>query len=404
MQAVKLRIKGEIWDSQLADGRLVLFGRGGDIRVLDWDGLINGLKVDGSLKSELLWTCCRNDMLYRTRANLGNPGSDVWQLLRDKFDSLSALTIDVSLENQDRHLLSRVDNRFPFPHRDSAINGSHLYVASQHGLHSADRASRGKRFLEMPVRLLDVGGFAVRPKHGSLAIAAGDEGLFEFDLEHERSGRRERLTKLSKHNCVDCGWTYWSIYGSSFKSPGYLTSSNKEFSRPARGAQQSRIPDRSSDLAEPHYFESQRERRKPLFLTEDVIFKARGYSWGTQNSICQVEGDTVRIMKYSPRAHNQSQMLKDLGTVQIAGWKGDILSGRVALFGIIIECEEALVIKLSSGDVVTLPGEIVRFRTFPESRRYENQMHVVYEDRLEIFAFTHDYFIDQQTKKLGYRV
>jgi hypothetical protein len=403
MQAVRIRIYGEFWDSQLAGGRLVLFGRAGDIRVLDWDRVVEDLPVEERLKSELIWTCCRNDALYKSRAGLGNPGSEVWGLLRDKFDGLSASTLDVSPTSQISHLLSQSDNRFPFPHRDSAMAGRRLYVLSQKGLHGSRSSSGGVGTFGPPVRLADVGGFAVRPKSESLAIAAGDDGLFEFDPNHERRRTRDGLSQLTDQNCIDCGWTYWTIYGSSFKTSGYLISSRRELSRnpkrilPSESAGQfSRKPELKAIYA--------RSRREPLFLREEAIFKERGYSWGTQDSICQVEGDTVRIVRYSPRARTQSRMLHDMGVIQIAGWKGDILSGRVALFGIIIECEEALVLKLSSGEVLTLPGEIVRFRTFPESRRYENQMHVVYEDRLEIFAFTHDYFVSQRDKKLGYRL
>ena len=35
------------------------------------------------------------------------------------------------------------------------------------------------------------------------------------------------------------------------------------------------------------------------------------------------------------------------------------------------------------------------------SKQYENQLHVVYEDRLEIFSFNHDYFINQKSKLSG---
>jgi Restriction endonuclease len=41
----------------------------------------------------------------------------------------------------------------------------------------------------------------------------------EFDLEYERSGRPESLTKLSDHNCVDCGCST----GSDYSLPRNLT-------------------------------------------------------------------------------------------------------------------------------------------------------------------------------------
>lgn len=32
---------------------------------------------------------------------------------------------------------------------------------------------------------------------------------------------------------------------------------------------------------------------------------------------------------------------------------------------------------------------------------FKNQLHVIYEDRLEILSFNHDYFVDQEAKLSG---
>jgi hypothetical protein len=389
VQAIRVRIPGEFWDSQIANGRLFLFGRSGDIRILDWDRLVDGLKVRPSLKAELNWALCRSDALYKAHANLGHPGAETWQLLRRKFDQLADLVFEISPELQDKYSVAHIDNMLPFPHRDSTIHSGQLYVVGQQGLHGVRTSgAHGHKSLGRPTRFWDGNAFALRRKADSLAIPAGDDGLFGLSVNYQllKLEGTARPFRITHENCVDCGWLYGNIYGSSFKSNGYLVYS-------ADG-------DRPS--LRQNFVRNQMLPHTAKLIPAKDIFQFGGYSWGTQDSICQVEGNTIRIVRYSPRAKHRSKQLKVLGRVQIEGWKGEILSACVAVFGIVIECENALVIKLSSEEVITLPGEIVRFRSFPESARFENQLHVVYDERLDILAFTHDYFLDQRKKLIGY--
>ena len=399
MQAVKIQIPGDYWDSQIANGRLYLFGRSGDIRVLDWDRLTNGLVVDASLKPELNWALSRNAALYRARASLGYPAADTWEAVKSKFSILEAQDLEVHTDLQSRYLISQIDNRFPFPHRDSAFEGKQLIIAGQNGLYKAKLSVRsGSGFLETPERLWDGPAFSVKANAKNLAIAAGDEGLYQFHVGTNSSltGRFGEMKKLSDKNSVDCGWAFRSIYGSSFKAPGYLIPSWIPATHRNRGPNE-RIgqPQEIGDF--------NLEQSLHDLIPEEEIFKERGYSWACRDSICQVEGNTVRIVRYSPRARKRERVLKDMGRIEITGWKGEVVSACVAVFGIVIECEQAVVIKLSTEDVLTLPGEVVRFRIFPESPEYENQLHLIYEDRLDILAFTHDYFVNQQSKLIGYR-
>ena len=52
---------------------------------------------------------------------------------------------------------------------------------------------------------------------------------------------------------------------------------------------------------------------------------------------------------------------------------------------------------------VWLSGEPINWRVFPRSKFYENHLHIVYPDRLEILSFNDDYFVDQEKKKAGIR-
>jgi hypothetical protein len=55
----------------------------------------------------------------------------------------------------------------------------------------------------------------------------------------------------------------------------------------------------------------------------------------------------------------------------------------------------------SDDELVTLSGSVARWRVYPRSFRYENHLHAVYENRLVIYSFVNDYFVDQRMKTRG---
>jgi hypothetical protein len=57
---------------------------------------------------------------------------------------------------------------------------------------------------------------------------------------------------------------------------------------------------------------------------------------------------------------------------------------------------------LSDGTYYNIPGEVTRVRIFPRSLNYENHLHVIHNNTLEIYSFNNDYFVDQKAKDLGF--
>ena len=78
-----------------------------------------------------------------------------------------------------------------------------------------------------------------------------------------------------------------------------------------------------------------------------------------------------------------------------------VVAASTAFFGMIVEFESGLLIVLSDGAQIMVPGEPVNWKTFPRSMYYENQLHVAYADRFEILSFNQDYFVDQGSKTIG---
>lgn len=59
----------------------------------------------------------------------------------------------------------------------------------------------------------------------------------------------------------------------------------------------------------------------------------------------------------------------------------------------------------SNGELILInpTEEVVKWRVYPRSIQYTNQLHVIYNDRMEILSFNDDYFENQEKKLFGYR-
>ena len=138
-------------------------------------------------------------------------------------------------------------------------------------------------------------------------------------------------------------------------------------------------------------------------VEEGEIFGERGYSWGTFDKLCQATAGHLQIVRYRPWEEDEAEQLVQLGDIPIQEWKGNVVAGALAPFGTVVEYDNALVIVGSDLQTFTLPGEPVNWRVFPRARHYANHLHVVYEDRLEILSFNHDYFVAQEDRLYGIR-
>ncbi|MBF0476668.1 MAG: hypothetical protein HQK59_12730 [Deltaproteobacteria bacterium] len=385
MQPIKLTIPGAYWDSQIYSGCLYLFGLSGDILTLDWDRLSEKLRIEDNLHLAVGIAFERNDLLYDPMYELLFQDTEIKGIMEEKFSRLSTMDLMVSDRQFNDMQLGRQDNRFPFPHTDSQIYGRNIYISAHSGVYRATCNKKNKYPVSTrPEKKWDVSVLALSAWYDSLALAAGDQGLFEMNLDATGPSFGKEVAKhLSTSNCVDCNWAFYSIYGSSHLGPGYLAAFEKTYKK-QNGHRLS-------------------ERRFKSLISESSIFKEGGYSWGGQDKLYQAQSGRVHIVRYHPW-REFSEQFQDLGVIDLAPWKGDVVSGGVASFGVVIECENAIVVLPSEGAPITFPGEPVNWRVFPRSKHYQNQLHIIYDDRMEIISFSHDYFVNQQEKRAGIEV
>jgi hypothetical protein len=383
MQPLKLTIPGRYWDSHIYQGRLYLFGMDGDIVTVDWDRLVDSWAVDEYYRLPLECAFLQSNYLYGDEVRSFVNDTDVRELLRKKFAKLAALPLTVQPHLLAEYEIGRQDNPFPFPHSDSEMYRRTLYVSAPSGVVSAGASGHTKKPISTRAeRRWDGPVYRLSANWQALALAAGDEGLFELALDAGYGESTHEPKRIAQRRCTGCTWAFHSVFGST-EVGGFLASFIK----------------RESPDGDRHTV-----RDFDKLMTSEDLWGESGYSWGVQDKLCMAKGSSIRVLKYQPWEKEASNRILQLAPIEVHPWKGQVLSATSASFGVVIETENALVVYPSIGDPVTLPEEPINWRVFNRSKHYENQLHVIWRDRLEILSFNQDYLVDQRNKVLGLSV
>lgn len=410
---VRLVLPGAFWDSQIYAGHLFLFTQDKELRLLDWDRVIGELEVSGELRIVADAAFRGNSRLYGRGAYELLQDPEVRSLVVGKFRRLASVTLEINATDP-RWTIQRRDNPFPFPHADSDIHYNIIYTGSSSGIFSVERGQLLARSARMySEKVTDIPAYDVTARHSILAIAAGSDGLIEVPLERHRRGERSgRSTRpVSSSTCTACEWAYWSLYASSPDGTGFLAAYERVAPDPTQSTSRRHVRkfDRevsSEDLFQAGVAESEDEELDLLSVNMHVgVGDGFGFSWGAEDKIYAYRNGAVEVLRYRPRRSDRREdEIRRLGRIELTGVEGEIVAARVVPFGTIIEFDEMLLVLPSVGEPLVLPGEPVSWRVFPRSENYLNQLHVVYEDRLEIWSFTHDYFANQREKLAGTEV
>ncbi|MBK9982094.1 MAG: hypothetical protein IPP15_06650 [Saprospiraceae bacterium] len=392
MQPVKIIIQGDFYDSQIYRGRLYLWTFNGGLKVVKWNELVKSLLKEESDKIPLTFSFLDGNYLYKTSLIEIFKDIDFRDLLLKKFKKFSKKEYYISEQKLNNYLLGEQETPTRILPTDTEIYGNRLYFIHNEGLFSGEvhRAESEKYLVSSrPSKLWDCNLLTIKANRWpQIALSGGDQGLFELNMANSNPTNliqvepNHPIYQLSEKHSSLSNYTYLSVYNTSFVKNSFLI----EF--------QWNIQNEKHDKIKHRDFKGN--------ITQNKIFKTSknfpSISWGVDDKIYKTTENGFEVIKVNYFADIQKgeEIFKLISKVDLQIWKGKIINVGSAYFGNIIECENALVVNLSNGTNITIPGPITRWRVFPRSLNYENQLHVIHDDRLEIISFNHDYFIDQE--------
>ena len=390
MQPLKITIYGDFWDCQIYRRRLYLWYTDGSVGVYDWDRLIETTfshKVD-----ELVLKCAftRGDYLYGSELSLLFRDADFKKTLSEKFSKASQKNLSIQLEMLKNFEYSKQDDPMKELPTDTCIYDNTLFAINDLGLYSASIHKKDMKFgiSTRSKKLWDCPLLSIKAAKRSLAMAGGDEGVFELQLENNYGNLsmlekvNNKIYQVSKNHSSLVNWSFASLYSSSYVDSGFLA---------AFGWNE-------------HKESGKYERIFKKLIPDSDIFNKSGFSWGSQEKIYLANCNTIEVVNYTQKnvnSDNKNDVFQHLNSISFNKNSGKVISGGIAYFGVIIEYDDALQVLCSDDNPIIFPESVARWRVYPRSIRYENHLHVIYEDRLVIYSFNHDYFVDQIHKVRG---
>jgi hypothetical protein len=398
MQPVKITIRGDYFDCQIYRGRLYLWTFNGDLRVYNWNDLVRSfIKRDND---KIAFTFCFLDGNYLYKSSLIElfKDNEFKNLLLEKFRAIENGHYELSEEQLSKFLIGQQQTPTGILPTDTEIYGNKLYFIHEQGLFSGTaHRERSKKYpvSSRPNKLWDCNLLSIKAnKYPQLALSGGDEGLYELNMASSPPRNLKQIEKqvpifqVSPNHSSFCNYSYLNIYNSSLVENSFLAlfkwsvsigrNESKKFNR-----------DFDTTIDDQHIFNAKNKRHFTSWGIEDKIYKA-------------IDGG-FEIIKYNNYANSErgEEKFEKLKRVNFQAWKGKVINGGTAYFGNIVECENALVVVKSDGNYITIPGPITKWRVYPRSMNYENHLHVILDDRIEIHSFNHDYFLSQEEKDIG---
>lgn len=376
MQAVELRLPGKYWDTFLYDGHLILFTREGEIHTYDWDRLVASFQVDVSARPLFRQFLTRGRAWYapELRQLLNSP--DLKRSIEAQVHVLSADWYQATATYLASARVARAESP-AFPHTDVEAFYNTLFLSSSLGVHAVPLARGLHGGFDLRT---DVPSLRLSAGYGSLAIAAGSEGVFEQQLVRARDWVWDETSEplqLSDGLCVSCSRAGVDVIATAGADAGGYVAA---FSSPSRGGED--------------------EPRELLGVVPagELFGATDGLLFGSADLLVMASQSEVLIDHWNPyrrRADFGIDLDRSLlGQTAMPRPRGarPAIDAAATVFGLVLEADGALQVLGVDGGTISL-REPVAWRCFPRSQRYLNHLHVVYSDHVRIYAFVDDYFV-----------
>lgn len=393
MQPLKITIEGDYFDSQIYSGLLYLWCIDGSIKTIDFNQLVFSLIEK---KEDLFaYYCAFLDGRYLYKSGISNLLSDpeFKNLLLNKLKRINSHNLVIYKKDLEKHILGEQDLAGNIIHIDSEIYKNKIYISNDIGLFTFSiRSGTIYPVSTVGKKIWDTKILSIKANfYSQFALSAGSDGLYELNKSNLRYKNLKKVDSTSPIYEITTGHSNVANYNS-------LSLFNTSF------------------IGESSLFlfgwtkkdETVENRHSGKILKKSISFngffnkKNKSISWGSDDKIYSIQGNTIHAYKYNTESESSEEDLepfKKIGEKKLKKWPGEALFGSNSIFGVIVECDDSLLVLRSDDELILIDGPVTRWRTFPRSRNYENHLHVINDNSLEIYSFYHD-FIKRQDEKL----
>ena len=280
MQPLELSIPGDFWDVQIYSGRLYLWHYDGRLSVYDWEKLINLVypRAVQSLAVKAAWL--RGNSLYHPDVLAVFEDPAFRKLLEKELAKLTAEAPVITPKMLEKSLYGEQDNPVKELPTDTEIFKNILYLVTYEGFWSATAHRKNRRYpvSSKPKKRWDAQVYSASASHGRIALSAGNDGLYEFDVDYS-NGFEDRgdagIAPLSSRHSSYADWAFASIYNTSLVGRSCLLAYSWQ-----------------DDSTDPR-------RRSRTFVREvdesEILKNGHGadLSWGAGDKICNLLGDEL---------------------------------------------------------------------------------------------------------------
>lgn len=392
MRSVKLTIAGSYWDTQIYSGELLLFDNDGSLHRIDWSSFVDQI----AFKNDDIRTAVRvafsdSDLFYNPKVVKILRDPDLEAPIKAQLSKLSSLELQESRESWEK-IWTTESTPFDFLPTDTEIYYNNIFAGGNEGLYSSPRQGRPSgRFTSTlkPKRHHDSTVLQVKASdsYTAIATASGYDGLFDFSLLKDSGETLSKARKIAERPCNACDWAFQSVLGWSANT-AFMASFREE--KEPNSKKTVRVVDRIIDQSE--IFKSSSDRHS--------------FTWGAREKLYKLTDGHIEVQHYrasEKKSKNKyNKKFSAIGSLSFKNPSPVVIASGTASFGTVLEFSDRILVLRSDGLEEEFFEEPVHWRIFPRSEHYSNQLHIVYEDRLEVISFVHDYFVDQSSKLFGF--
>ena len=402
---IKLVIPGRYYDCQIYRGKLYLWTMDGSVQVYNWNKLINSIVMPKfTFRLPFVYGYLEGNFLYDKKVACVFGEKDYQSVLLKQYQHLANKSVDLSLDELASAKLQELDmpmNELPI---DTEVYANNVYFAVDSGVYRRvlHNNSLDHSIGSMDIQLWDCRVLSLRAnKYPQIALSAGSEGLFELNLV------KDDVIKPKALECVDettiyrisnkpssfSNYSFLSVFSSSYLDDSFMALFNWKplslLSLQTLG---------SKDFKVYRDFDGVIDEKKIFRDTDESDI-----CWGIEDKIYRIKDDKLSILKFNNAANLQKgeDYYMPLQNVNLPSNIGRPISAGASYFGIVLEFTNGIMVLRSDSNVTTIPEEVIRWRVYPRSKNYLNHLHLLYDDRLEIYSFNHDSLVNQATKRIG---